>query len=368
MKFLIAGDTYPENPWSRERLPAMREALKGYDHEIIDLFEFNSEEEAHEIRRTNTHKEYFAKCDLADINRKFIEKVIALCSYQTAHAKRSYCIGHAVLVLGTLDCVSLFLFPETIKLIQEQGIKVVCFFGDDEFMLQRHSHWVDRFDKCGAYVRWCADYYNNIVPGSTYYLPWGAYFPEEDFDKLQIKKEGDVVFVGAPFDNPDGERPKCLRALIENKIDVSIYGGEGWETIHNGFFKKHYKGYLPVPAVPETLQKYKISLAFLEDHLTGSVHNNANIWLAARAGVACISTYYDPLFKEYGFKERVDIVTFHSSMQLVDLTKAILNNGLCGLSRGNHTKVVAKSLFNHVKENFNFVNLYKDFFKSLEDL
>ena len=340
MKILIACDTYPENPNSRERLPAMREALEGYDHEIIDLFDFTGM--AHKIRETKTEKEYFQSVSMHESNRKFFDIVIAS--------------GCDTLVLCTLDCVSLFLHPKMLKIIQERVIKVVCFFGDDEFMLHRHAHWVERFDKCVAYVKWCADYYNNIVPGSTYYLPLGSYFPKEPTESIWF---GDIIFIGAPFDNPDGERPTCLRHLIEKGFDVTIYGGKGWATMHNGFFEPYYNGYLAPKDVVEMIGHYKISLAFLCDHIDGSPHANANIWTTAPAQTMCLSTYYELLFKDYGFTEGENIVTFKDRGDLVRKTYDYLN--------GIHDEI-GKNLYSFVKENFNLVNLYRDFFKSLENL
>jgi hypothetical protein len=265
--------------------------------------------------------------------------------------------GCDILVLNTLACVSLFLFPLSIKRIQLQGVKVVCVFGDDEYMLNRHAHWVERFDKCVAYVRWCADYYNNIVPGSTYYLPLGSYFPELETPNL----EGDVVFVGSPFTDQEGERPTHLRALIEAGVDVTIYGPDGWSWMHGGFFKEYWKGYLSPKDVVKTIRKYKISLAFLGDHIDGSAHMNNNIWTSAAAEVACFCSHYEPLFSDYKFKEGENIVTFKDKIDLSNKIKT-------WLSAHHILNSLGKNLHKHVKENFNFVDLYKKFLKELEAL
>ena len=350
---LFATDTYSENPDSIFRLPAIREAIQGRDHKIIDLFEpFIPVAEAHEIRRTNTHKEYFANRDPQHANEKFL-------SYMNDNLK----FGDT-LVLGTLDCVSLFLFPDTIRLIRNNWIKVVCFFGDDEFMLNRHAHWVERFDLNVAYVKWCADYYNNIVPGSTYHLPLGSYFKKPDdlllgIPDLRPDIEGDVVFVGSSFSDPDGERPSCLRHLIEKGVDVTIYGN-GWDTMHGGFFQKNWKGYLPTTRVVDTIKRYKISLAFLGDHLTGAPHMNASIWTAAAAGVGCFCTQYKPLFSDYGFTEGTNIVTFKYELDLSHAAKTWLETD-------HILKTMGRNLYSFVIKNFNLVNLYKDFFKHIEN-
>jgi len=347
---LFATDTYPENPDSIFRLPAIRDVIQGYGHKVVELFEpIIPVAGAHEIRRTNAHKKYFSKRDLRDVSGKFL-------SYMNDNLK----FGDT-LVLGTLDCVSLFLFPDTIRRIRNNWIKVVCFFGDDEFMLNRHAHWVERFDLCVAYVKWCVDYYNNIVPGSTYYMPQGCFFKDE---YQESEKIGDVVFVGSSFSDPDGERPTCLKKLIKNDVDVTIYGN-GWDTMHGGFFQKNWKGYLPPANVVDTIKKYRISLAFLGDHLTGAPHMNASIWTAAAAGVACVATHYEPLYTDYKLNYGTNIHTVRDGSELLFTIDFSLSKDIPGQDWAKNS---GRNLFDYVKENFNLVNLYKDFFKHLEGL
>ena len=105
-RFLLACDTLPSNPWQRDRLPAIHKALEGWDYNIIDLFEFNSLKEAHDIRRTKVHYNFFSNGNLQEINEKFYRKITSFeCD---------------ILVLGTLDCYSWFLFPDMVKRLQKQ--------------------------------------------------------------------------------------------------------------------------------------------------------------------------------------------------------------------------------------------------------
>ena len=66
-KILIACDTLPNNPWERDRLPAIRKALQGYDFEIADIYQFNSVQEAHQIHIEKA-RSFFLNHDLDELN------------------------------------------------------------------------------------------------------------------------------------------------------------------------------------------------------------------------------------------------------------------------------------------------------------
>jgi len=337
MKFLIAGDTLPGGTFDRDKIPAIRKALAGKEHEIIDLLSFNSDKEAHSILRGDI-KGWFAKQDLKELNRKFINRIEAF--------------NPDILVLGSIDMVSLFMFPETIKRLR-WDMAVVCLFGDDEFMLNRHAHWVGRFDKNIAYVKWCADYYNNIVPGSTYYMPVGVDFYERNFGKLQTETEYDAIFIGNPF----GVRPQLLEAIVSDfrfkgGINLAIFGNDKWQDYPQ--LREYHKGILTADRTSEEIQKAKMVLCFTEDHLTGASHMNASIWLAIKEGRLPICTYY-PVLEDYG----LTVPIYSSPAELVGVVKYYLNHP-------NERQFKAMNLFGKVKQDFDYVNLFRDMFDSLE--
>jgi len=334
MKFLIAGNTLPGGTFDRDKIPAIRKALAGKEHKIIDLLSFNNDKEAHSILRGDI-KGWFAKQDLKELNRKFIQRVQAF--------------KPDILVLGSIDMVSLFMFPETIKRLR-WDMSVVCLFGDDEFMLNRHAHWVGRFDKNIAAVKWCADYYNNIVPGSTYYMPWGVDFHERDFDKLQCESEYDAIFVGNPF----GNRPELLEEIVcAGGVNLAIFGNEKWQGYPR--LKEYHKGFLTADMTSEEIRKAKMVLCFTEDHLTGANHMNASIWLAIKEGRLPICTEY-PVLEDYGLA----VPTYSSPAELTGVIKYYLDSP-------NERQFMAMNLFGKVKEEFDFVNIFRDMFDSLEN-
>lgn len=340
VSFLLACDTLPSNPWERDRLPAIRKALTNWKHNIIDIYEFNSRKEAHEIHLMKGCP-FFDDNNLVELNRKFYERVL---SYKCD-----------ILILGTIDNYSWFLLPETVADLQREGVCVVGIFGDDEFTSKYNRFYVPMFDKVVAYVQSCVDYYNSLIPGCCYYLPNSCHIPEKKFENLNNidQKQHDVVVFGAPF----GVRPLIIEALIDAGIKVSIFGSPKWEKIKK--LKEFYFGYVPSEDFDSTIRQSKIILALLEDHLTGALHMNTKIWEAARNGQMCISTKYLPLIEDYGLIENEDIVMYHSVEDLVKKVDYYLKN--------DHERIkIANNLFQKIIKHFDYENLYKNMFCYLE--
>ncbi|MFC1862383.1 glycosyltransferase [Thermodesulfobacteriota bacterium] len=340
-RFLMACDTMSVNPWSRDRLPAVKEAAAGLDFDIIDIYEFNSKDEAHYIHEIKG-SEFFSKKDICKLNQKFYHRVM---SYDCE-----------ILILCTVDNYSWFLMPETVEKLQKKGVFVVGVLGDDEFTSKRNRLYVPMFDMAVAYVKKYVDYYNTINSNNCYYLPSSCYFPVPDFFKLHVaeeEKKYSTIFMGSPHI----VRPRLVRGLIDAGIDVSIFGSSKWKTYLD--LKSHYYGYVPFEEIGNVIQHSKIYIAPLEDHLTGALHMNTKIWDAVKYGQMCITTHYSPLLKDYGFVENDNIVMYHSDVDLVNKVKYYLKNP-------EKRQVIAKKMFSKVKNDFNYVDLYKKFFTTLE--
>jgi|GEM_PF-6014892 len=340
--FLLACDTLPTNPWERDRLPAIRKALEYWKYSIIDIFEFNSHEEAHFIHRTKAHYSFFSNGNLQDLNEKLYRKI-------SSHPCD-------ILVLGTLDCYSWFLSPDTVEKLRRDGVFVVGILGDDEYMYKRNRLYIPMFNRTVGYVKWCVDYYNSIVPNSCYYLPNSCFFPERDFEKLQIdesEKEHDVVLLGAAF----GKRPQMIRALAQAGIKVSLFGNPQWKEFDH--LSPCYHGYLHSDEISPMIRKSKIVLALLEDHLTGVLHMNTKIWEAVKMGQMCITALYPPLIEDYGLSENEDIVMYHSTSDLVDKVTYYLANPA-------ERKRIAANLFHKTKISFDYENMYRRLFRTME--
>lgn len=343
VRFLLACDTFPPNPWYRDRLPAIREASDGFDFDIMDIYEFNSRVEAHKIHELKGVGFFTKKnMDLHDLNQKFYNRVMSHdCN---------------ILILGTIDNYAWFLLPETVKKLQKDGIFVVGILGDDEFTYKRNQLYVPMFDKVIVYVRKYVDYYNAIKPGASYYLPNSCYFPNHDFSKLQIdekKKKFDVTLMGAP----SGVRPRLVRALIDAGINVALFGSSSWQEY--GDLRAYYHGYVSSEDTGTMIQASKIIIAAMEDHLTGALHMNTKIWDAVKYGQMCIATRYLPLVEDYGFVENEDIVMYASTEDLVDKVRYYLVSP-------RERRRIAENLFHKVKEKLDYVYLYNNLFLDLE--
>ena len=171
-EILLVCDTLPENPWSRDRLPAIRLALNGRKHCIRDVYEFRSVEHAHHLHRTKAAG-FFRDEDLPELNQRFLDGVLAS--------------GCRILVLGTVDNYVQFLLPNTIMRIRAAGIFTVGILGDDEFTWERNRLWIFLFDRVVAYVKRLVDYYNVLRPGCCYYFPNSCYFAERDYRHAELQ-------------------------------------------------------------------------------------------------------------------------------------------------------------------------------------
>ncbi len=120
---LLACDTLPENPWARDRLPAIRAALAGRRHVITDIYDFGSLAEAHRLHRAKA-RGGFPACRLPELNRIFRDRVLAS--------------GCRIVVLGTADNFTHFLLPETLRELRAAGCYTVGILGDDEFTFDRN--------------------------------------------------------------------------------------------------------------------------------------------------------------------------------------------------------------------------------------
>lgn len=341
IKILLACDTYEPHPWNRDRLPAVKKALGNFKSEIIDIYEFNSREEAHLAHEEKVKFFLRNKDKLAEFNEKIYNKIV-----------KSQC---NIAIFATVDNYSNFIFPETILKLREKNIFTVGTLGDDEFLYHKNKFIVPLFDKVIAYVKNCVDQYNNIIPDSCYYLPNSCHFPEKNFDNLQIDekdKKHDVLLMGAPH----LKRPEIVRKLISNGVKVSIFGSAKWKEYEE--FVPYYHGYAPSGDIDKILKESKIILALLEDHVTGGLHMNTKIWDSVKNGQMCIATKYEPLTEDYGFIENEEIVMYKSIDDLVKKTKYYLENPKKRLK-------IAKNLFKKTSKDFDYEKLYNELFTKI---
>ena len=338
---LLACDTLPENPWSRDRLPAIRAALAGRRHLITDIYDFGSVEAAHRLHRAKG-RDFFHPHRIAELNRAFRDRVLAS--------------GCRLVVLGTADNYAHFLLPETVRELRTAGCFTVGILGDDEFTFDRNWPYALLFDRVVAYVKPMVDRYNALRPGCCLYLPNSCHFPERDFAALQVP-EAEKQHDGALFGSTFSARRRLVEQLAAAGVPLSLFGSQGW--LESPRLQPYYRDFVASADFDRTVRASRIVLALLEDHLTGALHMNTKIWEAVRNGQMCVTSRYAPLVEHYGLVEGEDIVFYDGAE---DLAASLLHY----LARPDERRAMAERLFRKIQARFDYLDLYRGLFAELE--
>lgn len=342
MRVLLACDTSEFNPWARDRLVAINKALgeASSEYKIVDIYGYKGLEKARKIHKKRAIN-HFNRFNIPVANESLLQTVLDF--------------NPDLCVLGTVDNYALYLFPETILKIREKGIRVVGILGDDEFTWKRNQYFVPYFDKVMVYVSAYAEFYNQLIDDVSFYLPNSCYLANKERPRIKERqKKYDVTLVGAPF----GPRPEIVRLLDEAGVDICVFGSRAW--LGKLRDPKVYKGYIAHNGFDEVCLYSKIILAPLEDHLSGQMHMNTKIWEAVRAGQLPITSYYKPLFDDYGLIEGESIVTYRDLNDLVKKVKFYLDHP-------DERERIADALYSKVYSQFNYDTLYEKFFLKMEE-
>lgn len=163
------------------------------------------------------------------------------------------------------------IYSKTIAALKQLGIKVFGYNNDDPF--SKKYRIVDfrlwsLYKKSIPYYDWIFSYrlkniedykkigYNNTSLLRSYYLK------ENNFYISNIKKEYDVIFIGH-WEN-DG-RDKIIKYLIENKINIKLFGTEWESSKYYEFFVSKMGEIVPLfgEDYNKTINEAKIALVFL---------------------------------------------------------------------------------------------------------
>lgn len=339
---LFACDMNESRPWFRDRIPGIKKAINSVDYSVkmVDIYEMLGENE-YIATDVSQRKLFLQNANLLKANKNFEDIVISFMP--------------KVLILGTADNYCHFLMPQTVRNIRNKGIYVSGILGDDEFNYPSYRFLLGWFDLFIAYVKPCVNYYEKFGLAKGYFFPNSCYLNNKAYDDYNQDAEYDAIIVGAPIAN----RVEMVKALIDNGLNVGIYGSKKWES--HDFVKNYYYGFIPTKEFDKVLSKGKIVLAFLEDYLSGKLHMNTKIWEAVRVARLPISTYYEPLEKDYGLTEGVNIVTYKNTKELVDKVRYYADNDF-------ERSAIAKKLYYKVQEEFDYSIMYTNLFHKLMEL
>jgi len=208
-------------------------------------------------------KEYFKHCQYSDYYDVKCNKIISL----YYRLQNRFLIGPVLKQLNN-DLIELtkniqpdlifiyrgtHIYPNTIKLIKSYiGCKVFAYNNDDPFsdryklldfrLWSLYKKSIFEYDWIFSYRFKNIEDYKQLGYMKTSLLR-SYYLKEKNFYISNIEKKYDVIFIGH-FEN-DG-RDESIKYLLENNIDVQIYGTLWENSKYFNFFKKKMKNIKPI--------------------------------------------------------------------------------------------------------------------------
>jgi spore maturation protein CgeB len=205
--------------------------------------------------------------------------------------------------------------PKTLFLIKKisPNTKSFCYNGDDDYKFFNYTLFYFNM----------IDYFFTTQPefikifkkfGKQPFFGCGCDI--EKFKPVELEKDIDVSFVGTP----KNDRIEYLRYLINNKINVKVFGA-GWEKYPE--FKDNYGGEIPEEEFIKVINRSKINICLSKNYF-GGVHILERFFEINACKSFCLTEHapgYDHIFQE-----GIDIVTFKNKQELLEKTRFYLTN------------------------------------------
>jgi spore maturation protein CgeB len=230
------------------------------------------------------------------------------------------------------------------KIKQDSNCKIYAYNNDDPFS-EGYSpyfwrHYKESLPYCDhvfSFRHKNIDDYKNIGIKKTSLLRF-YYISKNIFPIVNIEKKHDVVFIGH-FEN-DG-RDDILKYLIENKINIKLFGSSWEKSKHYNFFVS-MMGCKITPIVGEAynrmINESKIALVFLSK-LNNDTYTTRCFEIPATKTMM-ISEYTNDLFKM--FKEGKEVEFFRNKKELLEKLEFYLGNpnSICKIAEAGFCRVV----------------------------
>ncbi|MBS1557209.1 MAG: glycosyltransferase [Bacteroidetes bacterium] len=214
------------------------------------------------------------------------------------------------------------IFPDTLKIIKDQGIKLVNYNPDNPFLFSGKGSGNANITKSISLYDFHFTYNLSVKKrleeeyrAKTAWLPFGFDLTDEQFSEC-VKEEEivKVCFVG----NPDKERAAFINALAEMKVQIVVYG-------------HHWKKFIDHPGVEiqdavyageqwKTLRRYRVQLNLMRPHNPDS-HNMRTFEVP---GVGGIMLAPDTLEHRTFFEEGKEVFLFNDVNECVDKINSLL--------------------------------------------
>lgn len=220
MRIFYAADTTPNasfesNLWRNN----LYEPLVDLGHEVIE-FDCDLRETFLYPDTNNKKHQKFITQNRPQISQKLLEQI------QAAHTQKPIDIFFSYFYDA---CV----LPETIEKIKAMGIITINWYCNAAHQLYLVSQIAPHYDYCLVPEKFRLDDYKKLGANSIYFQE--AANPNI-YKPYATPKEFDVTFVGQAY----GERPDYIKYLLDNKIDVRVWGS-GWQYFakqENSFWGK----------------------------------------------------------------------------------------------------------------------------------
>lgn len=216
-------------------------------------------------------------------------------------------------------------FPETLKLFRQKKIKLVNYNPDHPFIISGRGSWnknvfnsVGLYDLHFCYSRTLMKKINDEYKIRTEFLPFGFDLDDEVYEKAsKLPEINRVCFIG----NPDKIRADIIKYLINNGIQVDVYG-HNWDrffnigknsnlTINNAVYADEFW---------EIARKYRVQLNIFRPHNIGS-HNMRTFEIPAIGGIQLAPV--SPEHREF-FEEGKEIFLYKDKTELMDKINLLL--------------------------------------------
>lgn len=339
MPTLFLCDLYENNPFYRDRYPALLEISKtNKDLHFLDVYELFDGGAYRKTGDTTAAKHF-----IENFGRR--SAVIKIITYLLD-------MKYDQLVIANAGNARFFLTKKFYSTLNENGIKTAVFLGDDEFDLSHNLVHAEYCDLPVVYLNSIKTKYQNRYSIKTHVMPNGvSEIYKNTADKNKYSK---VTFYGSNF----GPRQILIEHLLKNGVEITCYG-KGWDLNWN-YSNYQYGGFVNSSEFYETLQRHPIHLCLLEDHLTGDVHWTTKVPDAAKMGALPVITLHEDGLETSRFdllQEGTDYITYSPSDKdsLLQTIKLALN-----APRNNNCQ-------QHYLKHLNYLNTYQEFFEVLRN-
>lgn len=215
------------------------------------------------------------------------------------------------------------LFPDTLRVLKSKTNKLINYNPDNPFIFSGKgsgnsnvTNGISLYDLHLTYDAWVKEKIEREYNIQTELLPFG--FDEEaisDEELNAIDEVNAVCFLG----NPDKYRASIIQKLVDQQIEVHLYGNDWQKFVNHRCAIIHQPVY--GQGLYKTLRKYRVQLNIMRAHNLNS-HNMRSIEIPGAGGVMLAPKTADHLSF---FKLGEEIFVYAGTENLISETQRLLN-------------------------------------------